>query len=120
MAQASDDGLTPTLYPLDLPGITDLVIVQASVQVAQNEEDCSAFEMTEKDVRRYFAQAQRIEQQDYSHMVDWSSCQATGTVAFADGSRANWRLQRYRAGLLVYPDGREQHLYCAQCAEPFQ
>ncbi|MET1078645.1 MAG: hypothetical protein ABWY06_11570 [Pseudomonas sp.] len=117
---ATDDGLTPTLRPLDLPAISALSVSQAAEKVDQGDEDCTGFEVSEADARQYFAGAQQIDHYDYRHIVDWSACQASGTLQFADGSQANWRLQRYRAGLLVYPDGSEKYLYCAQCSAPFQ
>lgn len=95
-------------------------IVQASVQVEPNGEDCTAFKLSAKDVRGYFRQAAQIDHGDFSDVVEWSACQSTGLVRFVDGSQANWRLQRYRAGQLVYPDGRELYLYCERCERPFE
>lgn len=117
---ATEDGLTPTLRPLILPALSSLEVVQHSVQAEPNQEDCKTFTLTEQDVRNYFAQADQIDHGDFTEVVEWSACQATGTVEFDDGSRANWRLQRYRAGQLVYPDGREVYMYCERCGAPFE
>lgn len=119
-AWATGDGLTPTLHALTLPEITHLLITQDSVQVAANEENCKDFKLSEQNIRRYFELAEEIDHHDFTEVVEWSACQATGLVSFSDGSEGNWRLQRYRAGQLTYSDGSKLYLYCKVCELPFQ
>jgi hypothetical protein len=78
-------------------------------------DDCSRFVVSEAQVRQYFARARTISQRAYSHELDWSPCVASGTLALADGRRAQWGVQQYGLGWL-YIDQRRTYFHCRTCS----
>lgn len=81
---------------------------------------CSHFRMTNSQVRRYFSNAKRVEQNEAHHALDWSPCGARGSVIFRDGKTAEWAISEFRVGTITLPDGKELAVYCPTCKfKPF-
>jgi hypothetical protein len=83
--------------------------------------DCRRFVLTPAMVRRYFARAMRVEDNRGEHAVDRGPCEAEGTLRFADGTRAWWRIEQAgTATLLMDGSSESMTLYCNRCRfKPF-
>jgi hypothetical protein len=112
------DGTRPRLQRLELPQVKDITIDEngaASPAAKGSPEECSGFVLHKRDVREYFKRAGEVSPHDYSHMLDWSPCYASGKVIFKNGLTGTWGIQQLRAGSLALSDGRTLYLYCPKC-----
>ena len=78
-------------------------------------EYCSKFRLRLRDVREFFAAAKQVDQRAYHHDLEMSRCNAEGLVAFANGQRGHWWIDKERRGRVSLTDGRLIYLYCAAC-----
>jgi hypothetical protein len=110
---------TPRLCPADLPAVRSVQVqkqAQVSSAQAQPYSDCSRFRLSAANVRRYFARAQRVEDDRGESAVDRGPCEAEGTLRFADGTRAQWRIEQVGTATLVREGSGERiTLFCTLC-----
>jgi len=125
--EEEEDDFNPSLQESGLPEVVRVSVSVPSEDVQKEmgiehtpgDPDCSQFRVTEKDIHTYLSIAHKISRQDFMHVIEWSPCQAVGSVEFADGLQAKWRVQQYGGGTLFLPKGEEMHLFCDRCSEPF-
>lgn len=126
-ANDSDDQLTaPQLHRFELPAILQIVVETASENVSEKrrekaaagDPDCTDFRIDTNNISAYLRQASMISRNDFMHVVEWSPCQASGSIAFADGTHGKWRVQQYGAGMLLHGE-ETTYLYCHDCGKPF-
>lgn len=110
---------TPRLCPADLPAVRSVRVekqAQATSAQAQPFSDCSRFRLSSATVRRYFARALRVEDNRGEHAVDRGPCEAEGTLRFADGSQAQWRIEQVGTATVVREGSSERiTLFCTRC-----
>jgi hypothetical protein len=115
---------TPRLCPAQLPAVRSVRVErqgQRSAGAAETGLDCRRFRLSPPLVRRYLAHAQRVEDDRGEAAVDRGPCQVEGTLRFADGTRAQWRIEQVGTATLMR-DGSTQAitLYCTRCRfKPF-
>ena len=114
----------PRLCPAQLPAVRSVRIEkqgQRSAGAAEPSVDCRRFRLSPPLVRRYFTRAQRVEDDRGEAAVDRGPCQAEGTLRFADGTRAHWRIEQVGTATLVRSGSQQAlTLYCTRCRfKPF-
>jgi hypothetical protein len=94
---------------------------QACGGIEPLDSDCRRFQLSARTVRRYFSRAMRVPAEEGEHAVDRGPCWASGTVSFADGRRAWWRIEQVGTATLVFDGSNEaMTLYCNRCRfKPF-
>lgn len=109
----------PRLCPTQLPVVRSVRVEkqgQRSAGPAEPLVDCSKFRLSPKLVRRYFARAQRVADDRGEAAVDRGPCDAEGTLRFADGTRAHWRIEQVGTATLLRSGGTQPILlYCTRC-----
>jgi len=123
-----EDESTPILYPSELAEVVSVVVTLPSDDINAGPDgderligypDCRPFFMTPQIVERYLSAAHKIDERDYMHTIIWAPCRASGTVLFADGKEAEWRIMQSGGGRLDFSDGSAEYLYCDKCPPPF-
>lgn len=108
----------PRLCPAGLPAVRQVHIERnaaASTPDAPTFSDCARFRMTPHLVRRYLRQAWRVSDDAAEHAVDRGPCEASGTLRFADGRRARWRIEQVGTATLVIGKQAPVILACPDC-----
>ena len=113
----------PSLCPNTLTKIAGLTVEKtpAPTGVPQaGEADCRAFHLSPRQARRFFQSAKITDEANAHHTLDWSACNANGTVIFANGQRAQWSINLMRTGRLVFENGQKIFMFCPDCHyQPF-
>jgi hypothetical protein len=81
----------------------------------ETPETCGKFQLKEKDVRRYFRIGRRVSRGDYLGSLDASRCYAEGDIAFENGDKGTWFIDRFGGGAITLEDGRNLYWYCPKC-----
>lgn len=116
-AQA-DEGIEPTVFPLNLPDVRWVVITENAQRTAPEADAdlrCDRFSVTQHEIATFVRRAQGVSAQDAMHLLNWTPCLASGRVGFADGRTGRWSVNLSRKGWLLMDDGQEIHLYCPRC-----
>ncbi len=78
-------------------------------------ESCTDFILRRKDIREFFRDARQASDREYGHDLLMSRCSSRGTVAFQNGEKGTWKIDRARRGMLALSDGRVFYFYCGRC-----
>jgi hypothetical protein len=112
----------PRLCPAGLPQVRAVTVLEqgrGSEQASGSGQpfaDCSKFTLSPALVRRYFTAAQRVVDARGESAVERGPCHATGTLRFADGRRAQWRIEQIgSATLQIAGDAAPITLACPRC-----
>lgn len=107
----------PRLCDARPPPVRSVTVENNAIVSEQATEpvDCSAFVLDAAAVRRYFVTARRVDASDPAHAVDWSACQATGTLRLVDGRSARWRIEQIGVARLSIAGADPLVLYCPDC-----
>lgn len=81
---------------------------------------CKRFQPSTRQIRRFLAHAVEVESRVYTH-ERYSPCYATGTVDFANGTKAQWQIHSGCTGILKTQTGKTIILYGKTCrwGDPF-
>ena len=116
----ANDGTEPITRPSRLGPVRWIVIEEnaAKAKSAAPGVDCANFVLTQSQAAKHLAQARRIDEHDFDHMITWLPCYAGGRVGFTDGRQATWSIREDGAAWLRFDSGDEMHLYCPRCRLP--
>ncbi|MBZ8141129.1 hypothetical protein CLD22_14600 [Rubrivivax gelatinosus] len=108
-----------------LPGVAAVAVTEDRLPSAPDAErwaDCQRFRVTAATVRRFVARARQVDDPRGEAALDRGPCHALGSLRFADGRRATWRLDQAGTMTLAFEDGDPSvNLVCARCAgAPFR
>lgn len=113
-----DAGIEPITYPFDIGEIQSIDITEygvSSVDASDSSNNCNSFILTQAEVDRFFKETMTVNEGDYRHMLDWSPCHTAGSLTLNNGLTANWAIHRFKAGSIVFNNGKTIHLYCREC-----
>lgn len=86
----------------------------SNVSSDETEPYCREFQLTEADVRQFFSLARVATEREFLHDLMMSRCFSRGTLAFENGTRTTWWIDRARRGALGNP-GNTTYYYCNDC-----
>ena len=118
-------GVDPDYYkvhPYRLGKIAKLTITSASQRSDYDAaEDCQSFVMTPKLVRFFLQHGHPVSEAARMKELDFSSCQAEGSVQFSSGEEATWLIWRGGAALMLPSTGKfkgkKVYLHCVKCED---
>jgi hypothetical protein len=86
-----------------------------SISSDETPEQCLTFRLKATGVRSYFSEARRASHKEYVHDLDMARCHAGGQIAFSNGDRGIWYIDRERRAMIALSDGRKLYFFCQTC-----
>jgi hypothetical protein len=97
------------------------VTIEAQAKVASGTDPqmCSAFRLTDDQVRRFFAIADEVDVRGYAADLEYAPCSVEGTLTLNNGLAAKWEIEMSGRGRVAFEDDHIMLLHCARCNGPF-
>jgi len=92
---------------------------QAKADSETDPQMCSAFRLTDEQVRSFLVTADGVDVRTYAHDLYYAPCSVEGTLTLNNGLAAKWEIEMSGRGRVVFEDGRIMLLHCARCSGPF-
>jgi hypothetical protein len=92
---------------------------QAKAAAGTDPQVCSAFRLSEEQVREFVRAAREVDVRSYAADLEYAPCSVEGSLTLNNGLDAKWEIEMSRRGRVVFEDEHIMLLHCPGCGGPF-